>query len=42
MRIPAAISQRIADIGAGGMVSRVTRMPRYVVPQIRHTATQAK
>ncbi len=38
----AAISHRNAAIGAGGIVSSVTRMPRYVVPQITHTAIQAK
>jgi hypothetical protein len=29
-------------MSAGGIDSRLTRMPRYVVPQITHTAIQAR
>ena len=36
-----AIVQRMPDISSGGIVSSVTRMPRYVVPQIRQTSTHA-
>src|SRR5687768_2327198 len=39
---PPAMIQRSEDIAPGGIVSSVTRIPRYVVPQIRHTAIQAK
>src|SRR5262249_7357000 len=38
---PATI-QRDAAIRNGGMVSRAILMARYVVPQIRHTATHAR
>ncbi len=37
-----AISQRNPPISAGGMVSRLTRIPKYVVPQMRQTAIHAR
>ena len=36
-----AIVHRSPPIKAGGIDSRLMRMPRYVVPQIRHTITHA-
>ena len=39
---PPAIVQRRPPISIGGIDSRLIRMPRYVVPQIRQTASQAK
>ena len=39
--VPATI-QRIAAMKSGGMVSSAMRIPRYVVPQIRQTAIQAR
>jgi len=32
----------MAAMNSGGMVSSAMRIPRYVVPQIRQTATQAR
>ena len=36
------VQENRAVIAPGGIVSSVTRMPRYVVPQIKQTAIQAK
>jgi hypothetical protein len=35
-------NQQAAAMKRGGMVSRAMRIPRYVVPQIRQTAIQAR
>ena len=40
-RLPAMV-HRSPPIRNGGIDSRLTRMPRYVVPQMRHTAIHAK